>query len=330
MHRPYLDVLDPPFHTSMMKVALAQIAPVLLDRERTLDKVVEALHRASDAGAELVAFGETLVPGYPIWLERADGARFDSDRQKDLHARYVDQAVDLGSTHLDRVREAARALEIYVVLGVAERDLQRGRSLFASAISIGPDGRLLSAHRKLMPTYEERLAWSIGDAQGLEAHPHGPFRVGALNCWENWMPLARAALHARGETLHIALWPGNPRNTEPVTRFLAREGRSFVLSVSSVLRGRDVPKDLPHRAAVVSDDEEVILAGGSCVAGPEGDWILEPRGAGEEQLFFAELDPVRIDRERQNFDPAGHYARPELLELRVRRERLNVRRDLYD
>ncbi|MEL6185749.1 MAG: carbon-nitrogen hydrolase family protein [Myxococcota bacterium] len=304
-----------------MKIALAQMAPVLLDRARTVEKVVSHLRRAASEGAELVAFGETLVPGYPVWIERTDGARFESSLQKDIYARYVDQAVEVGAGHLDAVIEAARELGVYVVLGTAERDPRRGRSIFASALSIGPKGEILSSHRKLMPTYEERLAWSIGDAHGLEVHPHGGFRVGALNCWENWMPLARAALYERGETLHVALWPGSPRNTEPVTRFLAREGRSFVLSVSSVLRGRDVPHDFPHRSAFIRDEDEVLLAGGSCVAGPDGEWILKPLGEGEERLLYAVLDPTEVDRERQNFDPAGHYSRPELLALDVLRTR---------
>lgn len=311
-------------------MALAQIAPVLLDRDATLRKVIDRIEAAASHEARLVVFGETLVPGYPAWLARTDGARFESDRQKDIHARYVEQAVDLSAGDLDSVREAAARRRVYVAIGVAERDPNRGRSLLATAVSIGPDGQILSAHRKLMPTYEERLAWSPGDAHGLKTHALDSFRVGVLNCWENWMPLPRTALYAAGETLHVALWPGSIQNTEPVTRFLAREGRSFVLSVSSVLRAQDVPADFPHREALVVEGDEVFFDGGSAIAAPDGEWLLPPQGGAKEVLLYAELDATQVDRERQNFDPAGHYARPELLELRVRTSRPRNRRDLEE
>ena len=298
-----------------LPVALAQIAPVLLDRDATLAKVVAGVEEAAAGGARLVCFGEALVPGYPVWLDRADGARFDSPRQKRLHARYLEQAVDVEAGHLDSVRDVAARCAAHVVLGIAERPRDRGgKTLYCSRVAIGPDGRVLSVHRKLMPTYEERLAWGAGDGAGLVVHTVGGFRLGALNCWENWMPLARAALHAQGEDLHVALWPGAVRNTQPITRFLAQEGRCFCLSVSSLLRGADVPADVPHRDAFVTDDDEWICDGGSCVAGPDGRWLVEPV-AREEGLIHASLDPRRILEERQNFDPAGHYARPDVLRL---------------
>ena len=298
-----------------LPVALAQIAPVLLDRDATLSKVVARTEEAAADGARLVCFGEALVPGYPVWLDRADGARFDSSLQKRLHARYLEQAVDIEAGHLDRVRTVAEQRDVHVVLGVAERARDRGgKTLYCSRVVIGPGGEILSVHRKLMPTYEERLAWGAGDGAGLVVHAVGAFRLGALNCWENWMPLARAALHARGEDLHVALWPGAVRNTQPITRFLALEGRSYCLSVSSLLRGADVPADVPHRDAFVGDDAEWICDGGSCVAGPDGEWLVEPV-ARTEGLIHASLDPQRILEERQNFDPAGHYARPDVLRL---------------
>ncbi len=307
-----------------MKVAVAQIAPAFLNRTATLERVVaavrEAVREAAREAASLVAFGEALIPAYPLWLSRADGARFDNADQKRLHALYVEQAVCIERDDLRDVCGAAADGQIAVVLGVAERAADRGgHSLFCSRVFIGSCGRVLSVHRKLVPTYEERLAWGYGDGAGLVTHPVGPFTVGALNCWENWMPLARAALYALGEDLHVMLWPGSSGLTRDITRFVAREGRSFVLSASNLLRSADIPADVPLRDALV-DRDALLYDGGACIAGPDGEWIVPPV-SGREGLLFAELDPRRVLEERQNFDPVGHYCRPEVMRLRVDRRR---------
>lgn len=302
-----------------MKIAIAQIAPHFLDRDATLGKVVDAVTEAGRAGASLVAFGEGLVPAYPAWLGRTGGARFEDATQKRMHALYLDQAVEVARGDLGPVQEAAAAAGCAVVLGIIERDAARGRALFCSRVFIDGQGELLSNHRKLMPTHEERLAWAPGDGAGLVTHPVGPFTVGALNCWENWMPLARAALYAAGEDLHVMLWPGGERLTRDITRFVARESRSFVVSAGAILRAEDLPDDLP-----VGDDfarpGELLYDGGSCVAGPDGEWIVEPV-VGREELLLCDLDHGRVLGERQNFDPAGHYSRPEILQLTVDRRR---------
>ena len=304
-----------------LRVAAAQIAPVWLNRKATLARVVETVDEAAVAGAELVAFGEALVPGYPFWVERTDGARFDDAFQKDLHAHYVDQAVCLTSGHLDAVRDAARRNAITVILGVVERRAERGQSVYASAISVSAAGEIVACQRKLMPTHEERLVWATGDGQGLRTHDVGAFTVGTLNCWENWMPLARAALQAQGETLHVAIWPGSARLTRDITRFMALEGRSYVLSVSGLMRAEDWPEHLPHDARLRQAMGDMPWApGGSCLAGPDGRWLIEPV---EQQsgLFVADLDLNEVRRARRNFDPSGHYARPDVLRLKVNRRR---------
>ena len=303
-----------------MKVALAQIAPVFLDRDATIARVVDYIGRAGAQGCALVAFGETLIPAYPVWLCRTDAARFDADDQKQLHALYLEQAVSIDDGHLAPIAEAARAAGIAVIVGVAERAADRGgHTIYCSRVMIGPDGSLLSVHRKLMPTYEERLTWGVGDGAGLVTHRIGEFTVGALNCWENWIPLARAALYAAGENLHVMLWPGCVRLTQDITRFVAKESRSFVLSVSGLIREQDLPAHLPQRERIAQPGE-TLYDGGSCLAGPDGEWILPP-AAGEEALLTADLELRRVYEERQNFDPAGHYARPEILRLTVDRRR---------
>ena len=313
----------PTRNSDALTVGLAQIAPVWLDRGATVAKVADWVGRAAAQGCGFVVFGEALAPGYPFWIEHTDGARFESSLQKDIHAHYLDQAVQIEAGHLDLVCEAAADLGIAVMLGIIERPGDRGgHSVYCSRVHIGADGRIGSVHRKLMPTYEERLSWAAGDGHGLRVHPVGPFTVGGLNCYENWMPLSRAALYAQGEDLHVALWPGNRRNTEDTTRFLAREGRSYVLAVSGLMRREDVPADSPA-AAMLACCPDMLADGGSCIAGPDGNWVVPPV-TGREDLIVATLDHREIRRERQNFDLAGHYARPDVTRLVVDRRRQAV------
>lgn len=305
---------------SPLRVGVVQMAPIFMDREATIAKIASRIGDASDAGCDLAAFGEALVPGYPVWLDRADGARFESQRQKELFARYAQQAAVVDE-HLEPLQRVARERQIAVVLGVIERASDRGgHSLYCTRVFIDASGSVLSTHRKLMPTYEERLVWAHGDGAGLVTHPVGDFRVGSLLCWENWMPLARAALQADGENIHVALWPGGEHNTRPTTQFIARESRSFVLAASGLLRGSDVPSHVPHRDAFVNGEDELLLNGGSAIAGPDGAWISEPV-VGREEILIADLDIARVYEERQNFDPAGHYARPDVLRMSVNRDR---------
>lgn len=301
-----------------MKLALAQIAPVFLDRAATSAKIVQAIEEAGRGGASFVVFGETLLPGYPSWIDRTGGARFNAQDQKELHAHYLDQAIDIAAGQLEEICSAAAKNGVAVCLGMAEREAY---SVFASRVMIDASGEILSVHRKLRPTYEERLSWSPGDGAGLVVHPIGEFQVGALNCWENWMPLARASLYAQGEDLHCMLWPGSPRNTIDLTPVVAKESRSFVVSVSGLLRASDVPADFPYRESFVPDADELINDGGSCLAAPDGSWIVEPI-VGREAVVVAEIDIARVREERQNFDPSGHYSRPDVLQLKVHRERL--------
>jgi nitrilase len=306
----------------LLTVGLSQIAPVWLNREQTLAKILEHVHAAAEAGCHLVAFSEALLPGYPFWVERTDGARFNSPIQKEIHAHYMQQAVQIEAGHLDVLCKVAKQHQIAIILGCIERPSDRGgHSLYASLGYVDPDGVIQSVHRKLMPTYEERLTWAPGDGHGLRVHKLGPFTVGGLNCWENWMPLARSALYGQGEDLHVAIWPGALRNTQDITRFIALEARSYVLSVSGLMRTSDFPADTPHLSTIIAGcDDDMLANGGSCIAGPDGTWVAEPV-VGEEKLVVATLEHRRVREERQNFDPAGHYARPDVTQLSVNRQR---------
>lgn len=308
----------------MLKIALAQIAPVWLDRAATLQKIISYVEQAAAEGAGLVVFGETILPGYPFWLDGTGGARFNDPVQKALFAHYATQAICLEEGMLDPLCGCCRALGIAVVVGVVERPLDRGgTSVYCSLVYIDAEGVIQNVHRKLQPTYEERLVWSQGDGHGLRVFPIGGFQLGGLNCWENWMPLPRAALYGLGETLHIAIWPGNVRNTELLTRFLAREGRSYCVSVCGLMRAEDVPENTPHRQLILDNLGDMPADGGSCLSAPDGRWLIEPI-TGVEALVYAELDPQEVLRERQNFDVSGHYSRPDVTQLTVNRERQAV------
>ena len=304
-----------------LTIGLAQIAPVWLDREQTLRKILDYVSRAAEQRCRLVVFGEALLPGYPFWLELTDGARFNSPVQKEIHAHYMDQAVQIEAGHLDPLCEAAAANEMAVVLGCIERAADRGgHSLYCALVYINPQGNIDSVHRKLMPTYEERLVWATGDGHGLQVHHLDTFTVGGLNCWENWMPLARSALYAQGEDLHVAIWPGNLRNTEDITRFIAKESRSYVVSVSGFMLREHFPSATPHLNRITQDCPDTLANGGSCLVGPDGDWVIAPI-VDQEVLITATLDHERVREERQNFDPSGHYARPDVTRLTVNRRR---------
>lgn len=307
--------------TDTLQVALAQIAPVWLNKALTIKKIEAAIQEAVVQKAQLVCFGETLLPGYPFWLELTDGARFNNVIQKEIHAHYLKEAVCLENGDLDSICTLAKQYRIAIYLGCAQRPLDRaGHSIYCSLVYIDQSGTIQSVHRKLMPTYEERLSWSIGDGHGLQVHPLEGFTVGGLNCWENWMPLARTSLYAQGENLHVAVWPGNVRNTIDLTRHIALENRMFVLSVSGLMPKIAINTDIPHHDLITQHAPEWLANGGSCLAAPDGTWIIEPI-VEQEAVITALIDLNEVRKERQNFDPSGHYSRPDVFELNVNRQR---------
>lgn len=304
-----------------LKVALAQISPVWLNKIETLKKVENAINEASIENAELIVFGEGLVPGYPFWLALTGGAEWDTKVNKELHAHYVRNSITIEKGDLDRICSLAKQHKIAIYLGIIERPGDRGgHSVYASLVYIDQSGIIQSVHRKLQPTYDERLTWSPGDGNGLQVHSLKDFTVGGLNCWENWMPLPRAALYGLGENLHIAVWPGSDHNTKDITRFIARESRSYVISVSCLMAAEDFPAATPHIDKLLEKAPKILANGGSCIAGPNGEWLVEPV-LHKEGVIYHTIDFNRILEERQNFDPVGHYSRPDVTQLKVNRER---------
>ena len=303
-----------------LRLGMAQVSPVWLDKEATLKKIEETIKLASKEGTNLLVFGEAFLPGYPFWLAYTDGASWENPVNKDLHAHYLENAVD-PQTDLQSIRSLARDHQMAIYLGTVEKAADRGgHSLYCSLVYINEKGAIKSVHRKLQPTYDERLAWASGDGNGLKAHKLVGFCVGGLNCWENWMPLSRAALYAQGVNLHVAVWPGSDYNTRDITRFIARESRSYAVSVSSVLKTGRIPQNTPHGELITEKAPEILANGGSCIAGPDGNWVVPPV-VDKEEVIYTELDIGMVFRERQNFDPSGHYSRPDVTRLVVNRKR---------
>ena len=300
-----------------MRVAVVQAAPVPLDLRASLSKLEALLREAAGRGAELVAFGETWLSGYPVWLDYCgDAALWNHEPTKRLFARMRASSVVVPSATTEAIGNTARELGVVVVIGVNER-VERGAghgTLYNALLTFDADGRLVRHHRKLVPTYTERLVWGPGDGAGLVSADTKAGRVGGLICWEHWMPLARQALHDSGERIHVAVWPTVHEMHQIASRHYAFEGRCFVLAAGSVLRARDLPAELQRPEGLT--DEALLLRGGSAVIGPDGMYVAGPI-FDEETILVADIDPEAVDREVMTLDVTGHYARPDVFTFEV-------------
>jgi nitrilase len=291
-------------------VAAVQAAPVFLDLPATLDKVDALVAEAVAGGASLVVFPEAFVPTYPDWVWRTPAW---SEAASDLQQRLHENAVELPGPAADRLGDIAARHGVLLVVGVNERE---GGTLYNTIAYLSSDGELLGRHRKLVPTGGERLVWGAGDGSGLTVHDTPLGRIGGLICWENYMPLARAALYAGGVEIYLAPTWDNSSVWVPTLRHIAKEGRTFVIGVNSILRGSDVPEAVPHRAELYGGDDDWMSRGNTAIVDPFGDLLAGPL-VEEAGIVFADLDLSLIDRARAQFDVVGHYARPEVFALRV-------------
>ena len=302
-----------------LSVAVVQAAPIPLDFQAGIDKALRLAKEAVESGAKVVAFGETFLGGYPLWLDEAPGAAlWDHPGSKALHRIMLEQAVVANDERLLPLQELADASGAIISIGAHE---QVRRSLVNNQLTFRPGLPLLD-HRKLVPTHGERLIWARGDGSTLGVHQAAWGRLGTLICWEHWMPLARAAMHNLGEDVHIAAWPTVRESHQIASRHYAMEGRCFVLAAGLVQRRDDLFDGLERAGSDAAARElfeaiptEVLNRGGSLIAAPDTR-VIAQAGEGEETLF-AELDLAEVAEGLANLDTDGHYARPDVFGLTV-------------
>ena len=295
-------------------VACVQAEPIVFDRDATLDKLASLTADAAGQGAELVVFPETFVSVYPssVWAKALAG--WGDPRAKGAFALLSNSAVEVPGPACDRLGEIAQENGVWLVTGVNELDPSRSGTVYNALLYHAPDGTLALRHRKLVPTNHERLVWGQGDGGGLRAIETPVGRLGGLICWENYMPLARFSLYESGVEIYLASTADDGDAWQATLVHIARESRAFVVAPAHFQRASSYPDDFP--LSDLLEGHDVIGRGGSAILGPDGAYLA---GAlyGEEGILFATLVPDRLVEERQRFDPAGHYHRPDVLRLEV-------------
>ncbi len=305
--------------TESFRIAAVQAAPVYLDLKATLDKACDLIARAAADGASLVAFPEAFLAGYPVWVWFIPSGK--THPLRDLYTRLHASAVSIPGPAIERLQKAAAEAGVTVVMGVNERNSEASDStLYNTLVFIGPDGHLLGKHRKFVPTAGERLVWGQGDGSDLEVYDLPFGRVGGLLCWENYMPLARYTLSAWGEQIHVApTWDrGEPWISS--MRHIAKEGRCFVLSSCQALHIDDIPDELDFKSEYLGGIDDWVNPGLSLIVDPDGKVVAGPLDR-EEGILFADVEAHQLVGPRWQLDSAGHYARPDVFELRFHRRK---------
>lgn len=301
---------------AQVRAAVVQAAPVIMDREATLEKTVGLIDAAAAEGARLILFPEAFIPAYPWGLRFGTRVGGRTVEGRKAWARYWANAVEVPGPTTEAIGQAARRAQAYVAIGVIERDQTYSRgTVYCTLLYFGPDGRLLAKHRKLMPTAAERYIWGGGDGSTLPVldTPHG--RLGGLICWENYMPLARMSMYSKGVELYLAPTADSRDTWQATIRHIACEGRCFVLSCCQFVTRGMYPADLEVMDEL-SELPEVLSRGGSAIVGPLGDYLAGPL-FGQEGILTADLDLGQVVQGKFDFDVAGHYARPDVFRLLV-------------
>src|SRR4051812_33516814 len=293
------------------RAAVVQAASVAFDRDRTLQKLERLAGEATRQGAQLAVFPEAFVSGYPKGMDFGAVVGRRTREGRDQFRRYFESAVAVPGPDVDRIGKVAREHRLDLVIGVIERE---GGTLYCTALFFADDGALRGKHRKLMPTAAERLVWGFGDGSTLPVFDTRLGRIGAVICWENYMPMLRMAMYSKGVQLYCAPTADDRETWLPTMRHVALEGRCFVLTACQVLRRSDMPADIPN--ALGEDPKTVLMRGGSCIIDPMGKVLAGPTFE-EEAILCAELDLDEIARGKYDLDVTGHYARPDVFRLSV-------------
>jgi nitrilase len=303
-----------------IKIAVIPKPPVLLDRRKTIETALKSIAEATSEGASLLIFPEAYIPGYPAWIWRLKPGG-DMQLSSEIHARLRKNAVDLARGDLQLLQDAAAKHRATIVVGINEIDSQfSGTTLFNTVVVIGPEGTILNRHRKLMPTNPERMVWGMGDASGLKVVDTPAGRLGALICWENYMPLARYALYAQDIEIYVAPTWDTGESWLATMRHIAKEAGCWVVGTATAMQGSDVPEDFPDRDRLFAS-EEWINDGDAVVIKPMGAIAAGPHHR-DKSILYAEIDAEAARRARRSLDVCGHYSRPDIFSLSVNRRPL--------
>jgi len=293
-----------------VQAAVVQAAPIGFDRARTMDKLERLIAEAARGGAQLAVFPEAFIPAYPRGFDFGTVVGQRTPEGRDWFRRYFDGAIEVPGPDVDRMAAAACEYGIHLVVGVIERD---GGTLYCTALFFSPEG-YLGKHRKLMPTAAERLIWGFGDGSTLPVYDTSLGRLGAVICWENYMPMLRMTMYTKGVQIYCAPTADSRETWLPTMRHVALEGRCFVLTAGEFLRRSDLPTDIPNQ--ISEEPDAILMRGGSAIIDPLGRVLAGPC-FDEETTLHAELDLDDIARGKYDFDVAGHYARPDVFRLSV-------------
>ncbi|WP_345972345.1 carbon-nitrogen hydrolase family protein [Sulfurimonas diazotrophicus] len=292
-------------------IAAVQAEPVFLDPERSIAKACRFVTEAAEKGAKLVVFPEAFIAGYPDWIWQVPPGNMTLNQS--LYARFLDAAVTLPSAEVQILCDAAAAAQVHIAIGINERS-SSGGSVYNTLLFIGPEGRVLGHHQKLVPTLAERTAWAFGDPATLEVYETPIGRLGGLICWENYMPLVRQSLYERGISLYAAPTYDEGSAWQASMRHIGKEGRVYIAGCCMVLRKQSVLDALPELEPYYRESGEWINSGNSMIAGPNGEVLAEPLYQ-KEGILYAEINPMRQKGAKWNLDVAGHYARPDAFRL---------------
>lgn len=296
--------------------AIIQAGSEVMDKDKGVDKAVRLIKESRENNAKIIAFPEAFIPFYPRGMSFGAVVGSRSLRGREDFLRYWKNSILVPGEETKRIGKAAKDAGAYVIIGVIERDSEHsGGTLYCTVLFFGPDGRLLGKHRKLKPTGSERLIWGEGDGSTMPVFetPYG--RIGALICWENYMPLARAAMYEKGVQIYVAPTADHRDTWFASMRHIAAEGRCFVLSCNQYSTKDMYPDDIASRPEFEQLPHE-MTRGGSCAVGPLGEFVAEPV-FGEEKIIYADIDLDKIPEAQFDFDPVGHYARKDIFKLEV-------------